>query len=251
MTIYAVANGKGGSTKSTTAAEVVAALTRLGRTVLALDLDRQGSLTSRLGAGRDFEVSAVAADVLTGDATVAEAAVASPTVPRAWLIAGTKDIEKIEHAPEVTAALGPQLRRQAAGWDDVVIDTPGSLGVATLAALVAADIIIAAVACEVESYDQVAELEDEIHRRVARVNAGQQLHWIIPTRYDARRNLDREVLELLGEKYPGRVTTPVHESVVVKESYIAGIPASMYSPASTVSSDYIEALHPVLTRGEH
>lgn len=251
MTIYAIANGKGGSTKSTTAAEVVAALTRLGRTVLALDLDRQGSLTSRLGAGRDFEVTAVSADVLTGEATLNEAAIASPTVARAWLIAGTKDIEKIEHAPEVMAALGPQLRRQAGAWDDVVIDTPGSLGVATLAALVAADVIIAAVACEVESYDQVAELEDEIHRRVARVKPGQQLHWIIPTRYDGRRNLDREVLELLGEKYPGRVTTPVRESVVVKESYIAGIPPSMYNPTSTICSDYVQALYPVLTRGEH
>ena len=49
MTVYAVALSKGGSTKTTTAAELVAALARRGRRVLAIDLDQQGNLTTKLG----------------------------------------------------------------------------------------------------------------------------------------------------------------------------------------------------------
>ncbi|MGO4610890.1 ParA family protein, partial [Variovorax sp. 2RAF20] len=81
MTIYAIALSKGGSTKTTTAAELAATLAAAGRRVLAIDLDEQGNLTTRLGVTEDAEVSGVAADVLIGDATAEEAAFPSPTVP--------------------------------------------------------------------------------------------------------------------------------------------------------------------------
>lgn len=49
--------------------------------MLAIDLDQQGNLTTRLGISEDTEVAAVAADVLTGDASAREAAVPAPTGP--------------------------------------------------------------------------------------------------------------------------------------------------------------------------
>ena len=61
MTVYTVALSKGGSTKTTTAAEIAAALAAAGRRVLAIDLDQQGNLTTRLGLTDDSEVPAVAA----------------------------------------------------------------------------------------------------------------------------------------------------------------------------------------------
>ena len=66
MTAYAVALSKGGSTKTTTAAELVAGLARAGRRVVAIDLDQQGNLSTRLGITPQTEVGGVAADVLTG-----------------------------------------------------------------------------------------------------------------------------------------------------------------------------------------
>lgn len=78
MTVYCVALSKGGSTKTTTAAGIVAGLARRGRRVLAIDLDQQGNLTTRLGVTDDTEVSAVAADVLTAEASASEAAVDAP-----------------------------------------------------------------------------------------------------------------------------------------------------------------------------
>ena len=128
MTIYAVALSKGGSTKTTTAAELVAALARRGRRVLAIDLDQQGNLTTRLGVTDDTEVSAVAADVLTAEATAPEAAIDSPSVPGASILAGTHDLASLDQRPEVITALRDHLPEVAGEWDDVVIDTPPALG---------------------------------------------------------------------------------------------------------------------------
>lgn len=247
MTVYAIALSKGGSTKTTTAAEVAASLAAAGRRVLAIDLDQQGNLTTRLGITDDTEISAVAADVLTGDASAAEAAIASPSVPGVDVLAGTHDLEDIERNPEVISALRDYLPTLANQWDDIVIDTPPALGLVTLSALAAADVVIAAVACETEAYDQLPRLEKVIENRIAkRLRPGQQIHWLIPTRYDVRRLLDREIVEQLQARYPGRVTSPVREAVAVRDAYTAGMPVSVYAPGTPIVEDYAAALAPVI-----
>jgi chromosome partitioning protein len=230
MTIYAVALSKGGSTKTTTAGELVAALARRGRRVLAIDLDQQGNLTTRLGVTDDTEVSAVAADVLTAEATAPEAAIAAPSVPGASILAGTHDLASLDQRPEVITALRDHLPEVAGEWDDVVIDTPPALGLVTLAALAAADVVVAAVACETEAYDQLDRL----------------VHWIVPTRYDSRRLLDRDVVDMLSEQHPGRVTVPVREAVAARDAYTSGMPVSVFAPGSGIAADYAAALAPII-----
>jgi len=245
MRVYAVALAKGGSTKTTTAAELAHALAARGNRVLALDLDQQGNLTTRLGLTRDTEVEATAADVLTGEATPAQAAVASPAVAGVDVIAGTSQLAAVEHLPEIAAALRDELPALT-DWDAVVIDTPPALGLITLAALAAADTIVAPVACEAEAYEQLTRLGTFVRGRVARLSPGATINAVIPTRYDRRRRLDREVVELLGEKWPAEIRPPVREGIVAKDAYIAGLPVSAYAPDSGVAADYAEALEPIL-----
>lgn len=247
MSVYAVALSKGGTTKTTTAAELVAELARRGRRVLAIDLDQQGNLTRRLGVTDDTEVDAVAADILTGEASATEAATAAPTVPGAFIAAGTHDLAELETRPEVITSLRDHLPDVMGEWDDVVIDTPPAMGLVTLAALAAADTVVVAVTCETEAFDQISRLSDVIAQRIApRMRPGQRIHWILPTRYDSRRLLDREVVELLGEEFPGRVTTPVREAVAAKEAYTSGMPTSVYDAHAGVSQDYAAALALIL-----
>lgn len=247
MTVYTVALSKGGSTKTTTSAEVVAALTSCGRRVLAIDLDQQGNFTTRLGITDDTDVSAVASDVLTHESSIADAAVPSPSVPGADVLVGTHDLTELDQKPEVITSLRDQLPLIAGEWDDVVIDTPPALGLVTLAALAAADVVIAAVACETEALDQLGRLEDVIAARIARgMRPGQAVHWIVPTRYDHRRLLDREIVDILQETYPGRVTSPVREAVAARDAYTAGQPVSRYAPDSPIADDYYDALRPAL-----
>lgn len=247
MTIYTVALSKGGSTKTTTAAELIAGLAAEGRRVLAIDLDQQGNLTTRLGITGETQVSAVAADVLTGDSSATEAAIAAPSVPGASVLAGSHDLALLEQRPEVITGLRDHLPEVAEHWDDVVIDTPPALGIVTLAALAAADVVVAAIACETEAYEQLDRLEQVIAQRVApRLHKGQRVHWIVPTRYDSRRLLDREVVEMLNERYPNQVTSPIREAVAARDAYTAGMPVSIYAPASGIAADYAAALAPII-----
>lgn len=247
MPVYAVALSKGGSTKTTTAAEIVAALAARGRRVLAIDLDQQGNLTTRMGVTDDTEVSGVAADVLTGESSAAEAAIPAPSVPGAYVLAGTHDLAALDQRPEVITALRDHLPEVSGEWDDVVIDTPPALGLVTLAALAAADTVVAAVACETESYDQLDRLVQVIAQRIApRMRPGQQVHWIVPTRYDGRRLLDRDVVDMLSEHHPGRVTPPVREAVAARDAYTSGMPVSVYAPGSGIADDYAAAVAPII-----
>ena len=247
MTVYVVALSKGGSTKTTTAAELVAALARRGRRVLAVDLDQQGNLTTRLGVGDSTDLNALAAEVLTAEATAIEAAVEAPSVPGASVLAGTHDLASLDQRPEVITALRDHLPEVAGEWDDVVIDTPPALGLVTLAALAAADVVVAAVACETEAYDQLDRLVQVIAQRIApRLNPRQQVDWIVPTRYDARRLLDREVVGLLHEQHPGKVTAPVREAVSARDAYTSGQPVSIYAPGSGIAADYAAAMTQII-----
>lgn len=246
--IYTVALSKGGSTKTTTAAELVVALVRQGRRVLAIDLDQQGNLTTRLGVDDNTEVSAVAADVLTGAASAHEAAIPAPSVPGADLLAGTHDLASLDNRHEVITSLRDHLPEVSDRWDDVVIDTPPALGLVTLAALAAADTVVAAVACETETYDQLGRLAETIQVRVApRLKVGQRVHWVVPTRYDSRRLLDRDVVAMLEADYPGRVTSPVREAVAARDAYTSGQPVSVYAEGSPIALDYAAALAPIVT----
>lgn len=233
MTIYCVAMGKGGAGKTTFAAELVAALARAGRVTRALDSDRQGNFSTRMGISADMPgVQYVAADVLAGQVSAQVAAIAAPSVPGAYVLAGTHDLDDLDVPVTV---LAERIRALAHGVDDVVIDTRPSLHRLTEAALSAAQVIIAPCSCEGESFDQVEELAAFLQLRLG----GRTLDAIVPTRYDARRTLDREVVQLLTDRWPDQVTTPpIRETVTVKEAYVAAAPVSVYAPNAPVSADY-------------
>lgn len=243
MTTYVVALPKGGSSKTTTAAELVVSLAKLGRRVLVLDLDQQGNLTTRMGVTDDTEVTAVASDVLLGTSSAQEAAVPAPSVSGAYVIAGTHDLAELDNRPEVITSLRDHLPDVVTDFDDIVIDTPPAVGLVTLAALAAADVVIASVVCKTEAYDQLDRLVAVIDQRIApRMRPGQRIHWIVPTMHDARRLLDRDVVELLNERFPGQVTSPVREAVAAGDAYTSGQPVSVYAPSSPIAADYAAAV---------
>jgi chromosome partitioning protein len=246
VTIYTIALSKGGSTKTTTAAELIVELARRGRRVLAIDGDEQGNLTTRLGITDDTPLDGVAADVILGALTPKQAAAPAPAVPGADVLAGTHDLANLHQRPEAITSLRDQLPALT-DWDDVVIDTPPAMGIITLAALAAADQVIAAVACETEALYQLDRLAEVIQSRVRPVlRPGQNIHWIIPTRHDARRLLDREIIADLAKHWPGRVTNPIREAVAARDAFTAGLPVSIYAADAGIADDYRQALATIL-----
>ncbi|GAB47892.1 ParA family protein [Mobilicoccus pelagius] len=230
MTIYTVASGKGGVGKSVTAAELVAALARAGRPVIAVDADRNGNLTRRCGLGREAEVAAVAADVLMGESSAEEAAVPSPSVPGVRIIAGTHDLNAVTGD---VATIADRFRSMALDGSDVVIDTRPALDLLSEAALAAADVVVGAATCDLEALEQMEELDAFLGRRLNR-----HVDWIVPTRYSSRTLLDAETVDALNEQWPGKVTDPIPEAVAVKDAYVAGQPVSLFRPWAKAARTY-------------
>lgn len=249
MAVYTCAIPKGGATKTTSVAELALALARRGSRVLAIDLDQQGNLSTRLGITQETPIAATAAEVLDASASLAEAAEPAPSADGVDVIVGAHDLTALEEnpPPDLVTSLRDMLPTVGERWDDVVIDTPPNVGALTLAGLAAADHVIVSLQAATEAYDQLDRLEAIITERLTRrIRPGLRISAVIPTMVDARRLLDREVLELLAQRYSDRVTPPVRQAVAVRDAYTAGMAVSVYDPDSAVAADYAAAMEYLL-----
>jgi chromosome partitioning protein len=148
--IVAIANQKGGVGKTTTVANLGGALAEAGRRVLVVDCDPQAALTSMLGYELGPDEPQLA-DLLRPHARVRLADVARPTrSPLLTLVPSELGLANLE--PELAASrtvwqylLDRVLRRDAAGYDFILLDTPPGMGVLSTMALVACDWVLAPV----------------------------------------------------------------------------------------------------------
>ncbi|MGZ5309907.1 MAG: ParA family protein, partial [Solirubrobacterales bacterium] len=149
MTVYAIANQKGGVGKTTTAVNMGACVAAAGSQTLIVDLDAQCNATVALGVDKDLRPSSY--DCLSGETSVAEAAI--PAGPdNLWLVPANRDLAgasvelpRIEgFETRLSEGLGPVRERFAC----TLLDCPPSLGPVTVTALVAADAVIVPVQAE-------------------------------------------------------------------------------------------------------
>lgn len=250
MTTYVFVSPKGGVAKTTSSAEASLTLARAGRRVLAYDLEPQGNFAARLGITPATDVIYVADDVLDSrsEATLLNAAVPAPAVPGVDVVIGTRDLARRDSESDTAHAIPDEIARLGNAYDDIVIDTPPSLHQLVRGALVAADVVIATVQCATEAYEAV---EDELipyvaTRVAARMRPGQQVHWFMPTMAFPNTNSTRDVIDLLNERHPGRVTVPIRHTTEVKDGYTSGLPVGLYRPNSTATQDYAAAFKQVL-----
>ena len=222
--VLAVANQKGGVAKTTTVASLGAALTELGREVLLVDLDPQGSLTFSLGHDPD-KLPVSVHEVLLGDVEPDAALVQTPEgmtlLPANIDLAGAEAMLLMRAGREYAlkralAKLTGPAERAAQGrgkkakdrFDVVIIDCPPSLGVLTLNGLTAATEAIVPLQCETLAHRGVGQFLRTISDVQQITNPNLTLLGALPTLYDARTTHSRDVLLDVADRYGLPVLAP-------------------------------------------
>ncbi|WP_421867772.1 ParA family protein [Motiliproteus sp.] len=240
--ILAVTNQKGGVGKTTSCVNLAASLAATKRRVLMVDLDPQGNAT--MGAGVDKHgLERSVYDVLTGRVDTQDA-ITSETSGGFDLLPANGDLTAAE--VELIPVKRKEFRLKQAlnlvqdNYDYILIDSPPSLNMLTVNALVAATGVIIPMQCEYYALEGISALMGTVEKIRAALNPSLQVEGILRTMYDPRNGLTRDVSTQLLEYFGDKVyRTVIPRNVRLAEAPSHGLPALLYDKNSRGAVSYL------------
>ena len=220
--VLALANQKGGVAKTTTTLNLGVALKDMGLRVLAVDLDPQSNLS--MSQGIDVETLDTGMyQVLTGSVPM------SGIIQQREIDVAPAGIELAGAELALSAMIGREraleraLRPLRELYDFILLDTPPSLGLLTINAMVASDGVIVPVQCEYLSLRGLAQLRETLRQVRDNLNPAVDIVGILPTMYDGRTVHGREAVAMLEESFGDRVfRTRIGRTIRFAEAPVAG-----------------------------
>lgn len=234
--IIAVANHKGGVAKTTSCVNVAAALSKMGRRVLLVDVDPQANLTSSFTDESKIEVSIY--DAMKGaPAPIMHIGDNLDLIPSHIDLAGADMVFSNRIARE--QILRDILDGLKDAYDYIIIDTPPALGLVTINALTAAQSVIISICAETLPLRGLVMLDEMIGDIARSINRGLHVSGIIIAKYN-RRKLDNAVIDAIREKYGDKIfKTFVRTCVAAAEAPTYRQSVLDYAPDSNAAADYM------------
>jgi chromosome partitioning protein len=254
--LIALVNQKGGCGKTTTAVNLAACLAVSNRRVLLIDLDPQANATVSLGVDPG-KLERTIYQVLVDDpgddglAIDLPSVVVPSNVPNLDLVPSSIDLAAAEL--ELSARIGREnsLRKKILpvrdSYDYIMLDTPPSLGLLTLNALVACEEVI--IPIQTHYYALLGMRQLLRTMKVVRDEVGHQIEiaGVVPTMYDARTSISREILQGIRDYFGDKVfASAIHFNIKLVESSMAGVPVFVHMRASRGAQEYMNLAREVM-----
>jgi chromosome partitioning protein len=249
--IIAIANQKGGVGKTTTAINLAAAFARRGRRVLLLDLDPQANSTISFLNPLSIDFSAYEL-MMDGSGNIERSIYQTP-VKGLDVIPSRISLAKIESKLvgdfDAPFRLKDRLESLRTLYDVIVIDTPPTLGLITVNALVAATHVLIPIQSSYFALEGTDDLLETIEKVKARPNPNLQVLGVLVTLHDKRTTLAREVYDQIRRVFGSQMfETVITKSVRLEESPAYKESIFTFAPHSSGATEYAKLCEEVIER---
>jgi len=252
--ILAIANQKGGVGKTTTAFNLASALALIGKNTLLVDIDPQAhSTVSIVNNSSQYDKSIY--DVLVNSEVKIRDIIVKTSVPGLEIAISKIAMAKLE--PVLLGEIDGHFRLRDVivpikkRYEFIIIDTPPTLGLITLNALVAATHILIPIQSSYLSLEGTDDLLETVIKIRKNVNPNLQVLGVVITLHDRRTNISRDAVERIKRVFGKKVfKTMISKSVKLEESPAYRESIFTYAPDSVGAMQYKKLAQEVIRRAK-